>query len=68
MLQGLTRGTLAGRAEAGSSGRGDALKEESEVGEGRMGERKGERGGKEGREEEMETKNINEHFCHLDKS
>lgn len=68
MLQWLTRGTLARRAEAGSSGRGDTLNEESEVGEGRMVERKGERGRKEGREEEMETKNINEHFCHLDKS
>lgn len=36
-----------------------------------MGERKGERGEKERREEreeEMETKNINEQFCHLDKS
>lgn len=45
----LMRGTLAGRAEAGSSGRGDAIKEESEVGEGRMGKRKGEREGKRGK-------------------
>lgn len=49
MLQWLTKGTLAGRAEAGSSGRGDAVKEESEVGEGRVGKRKGERGGKRGK-------------------
>lgn len=63
MLQWLTKRTLAG-----SSGRGDAIKEESKVGEGRMGKRKGEGEGKEGREEEMETKNINDHFCHLDKS
>lgn len=47
------RGGLSGRAEVGSLGRGDALKEESEVGEGKEGRERGER-----REEKRKWRQI----------